>query len=245
MYLSKLAIPKPKLAQFAKTRSFSSQLTSNYLIHSVLSEAFSDCPSPFTAQEKGRIFRILFYSEEHIDDLAPRVKVGASPEAYTAIRWDEGASKPLPDPFPEAMTLQFELRACPVVRKASAGEGKNKDGERRTWEEGDELDVFLAEQWTNEESLSRDKVYTDWLDRQFDNRGGARLQSVSLAGFTLAEMTRRSRNSDRSVKKMKRPDVTLTGILEVTDAGAFSDLLMSGLGRHKSFGYGMLRIRPT
>lgn len=251
MHLSKLAIPKPKLAEFAKTRNFSPRLTSNYLVHSVLSEAFSDCLSPFTAQEKGRIVRVLFYSdvpfssERDADDLETRAQVAASPEAYSAIRWEESASKPLPDPFPEGMTLQFELRACPVVRKASAGEGVNKEGERRTWKEGDELDVFLVEQWTSEETLSREEVYADWLERQFDVRGGAALQSVNVTGFSLTEMTRRSHDNDRSVKKMKRPDATFSGTLDVTDADAFTDVLRSGLGRHKSFGYGMLRIQPA
>jgi len=45
------------------------------------------------------------------------------------------------------------------------------------------------------------------------------------------------------MKTMKRPDVTLTGTLTVTDSDAFGTLLRSGIGRHKSFGYGMLKVR--
>jgi len=37
--------------------------------------------------------------------------------------------------------------------------------------------------------------------------------------------------------------VTLTGTLRVTDSDAFLALLRSGIGRHKSFGYGMLKVR--
>lgn len=245
MYLTKLALPKPDLAQYATARGFSQRLTTNYLVHSVMAEAFSGCPSPFDVQDKGRLLRILFYSENDADELKNRAQIGASPEAYEAIRWEERASKPMPDPFPDDMALQFEIRACPVVRKASAGEGRNADGERRTWEEGTELDAFLARQWTSEGSLSREEVYREWLERQFRARGGAEPKTIDVAGFTLAEMTRRNGGESRSVTTMQRPDVTLEGTLRTTDGGAFTKLLRSGLGRHKSFGYGMLKVRPT
>jgi CRISPR system Cascade subunit CasE len=55
----------------------------------------------------------------------------------------------------------------------------------------------------------------------------------------------RRRGADRKPKVLKRPDVTLTGHLRVTDGEAFMKLLASGIGRHKSFGFGMLKIRPT
>jgi len=143
------------------------------------------------------------------------------------------------------MTLQFELRACPVVRKASAGEGVNQNGETRTWDEGDELDAFLAEAWTRpEEDLSREEVYREWLARQFDVRGGAQVDpdAIAMTRFSIERMTRRN-GPDRTPDILKRPDVTLTGTLQVTDSSAFVDLLRSGLGRHKSFGYGMLKVR--
>lgn len=245
MRLSKLAIPKSDLATFAKTRGMSRRLTANYLVHSILAEAFSECPSPFVVQDRGRVLRVLFYSEKDGEELVSQAKLAASPEAYEAIRWEEMASKPLPDPFPEGIELQFEVRACPVVRKASAGSGKNKHGEVREWDAGTELDAFLSAQWTSEEELSRDDVYCEWLDEQFENRGGAQIHEVSMSRFTLTEMTRRAHDEDRAVKAFDRPDVTLTGTLEVTEADGFAELLDSGIGRHKSFGYGMLRVRPA
>ena len=245
MHLSKVAILKPELAKFAKTRGFEQELTTNYLVHSVLAEAFGGCPTPFAAGEKGRVLRILFYSDEDSEGLMSKAKLASSPEAYEAIRWEETASKPMPDSFPTEMELCYEVQACPVVRKASAGEGKNKEGQKRTWDEGDELDAFLAAQWTSEEELSRAEVYSDWLAHQFDARGGAHLQETKLEGFSLTEMTRRSGAPDRSVHSMNRPEVTLSGVLEVTDSDDFVAILHSGLGRHKSFGYGLLKIRPT
>lgn len=245
MHLTKLAIPKPALATFATTRGFSQQLTTNYLVHSVMAEAFSGCPSPFTVQDKGRVLRILFYSDADEGEIMSRAQLGSSPEAYEAIRWDETASKPMPDPFPEKVNLKFEVRACPVVRKASAGEGRNKEGELREWDEGAELDAYLSRQWTTDQDLTREEVYCDWLAQQFERRGGAETESVKVEGFSLTEMTRRAGNEQRSVKSMKRPDVTLSGILQVTNSDAFAELLRSGIGRHKSYGYGLIKVRPT
>ena len=121
----------------------------------------------------------------------------------------------------------------------------NQNGDERTWEEGDELDAFLAEAWTRPEDddLSREDVYCDWLARQFEIRGGAALHSAGMTRFSIERMTRRTQGEDRSVTTIKRPDVTLTGTLQVTDGDAFVDLLRSGLGRHKSFGYWMMKVR--
>ena len=122
----------------------------------------------------------------------------------------------------------------------------NQNGDERTWEEGDELDAFLAEAWTRpkEDDLNREQVYREWLAHQFDIRGGAEVDSdaVAMTRFSIERMTRRN-GPDRTPDTIKRSDVTLTGTLQVTDGDAFVDLLRSGLGRHKSFGYGMLKVR--
>jgi CRISPR system Cascade subunit CasE len=89
-------------------------------------------------------------------------------------------------------------------------------------------------------------VYRDWLTRQFESRGGAEPQSIGMERFSIERMTRRvpkSENGEREPDTIERPDVTLTGRLMVTDSDAFLNLLRSGIGRHKSFGYGMLKVR--
>ena len=41
------------------------------------------------------------------------------------------------------------------------------------------------------------------------------------------------------------PDATLQGALRVTGGNAFANLLARGIGRHQSYGYGMLLLRPA
>jgi CRISPR system Cascade subunit CasE len=225
------------------------QTDTGYLVHCALGELFQDdAPKPFSIEneaQNGRQVRVLGYTAADADTLQANAQLDASPTVYEICDWDRLAAKPMPATFPEDMDLQFELRACPVVRKASAGKGVNQNGNTRTWEEGDELDAFLAEAWTRPEDddLSREQVYRDWLSRQFEIRGGAALQSAGMTRFSIERMTRRTQGDDRTVTTIKRPDVTLTGTLRVTDGDAFVELLRSGLGRHKSFGYGMLKVR--
>ena len=234
-----------------------------YLVHCALGELFGEeAPQPFSIEggpgdrpgdgpgdkpQGGRRVRVLGYTAVGEETLQSRAQLDASPKVYSICDWERLAAKPMPQVFPEGMALQYELRSCPVVRKASSGRGKNQNGDTRSWEEGDELDAFLAEAWNRpDEDLSREQVYRDWLRRQFEIRGGAEPQSIGMERFSIERMTRRvSKGGDgkRKAHTIKRPDVTLTGALKVTGSEAFSELLRSGLGRHKSFGYGMLKVQ--
>ena len=223
-----------------------------YLVHCALGELFGDdAPQPFSVEQNtqnGRQVRVLGYTAVGADTLQANAQLDASPTVYEIGDWDGLAAKPMPQTFPDGMALQFELRACPVVRKASAGEGVNHNGDKRTWTEGQELDAYLAEAWTRpaDDDVSREEVYREWLRRQFEIRGGAEPQAIGMDRFSIERMTRRvpkNGTGERKADTLKRPDVTLTGTLRVTDGDAFVDLLRSGLGRHKSFGYGMLKVR--
>jgi CRISPR system Cascade subunit CasE len=191
----------------------------------------------------GRSVRVLGYADVDADALRHEAKLSPNPTIANLYDADRLDSHEMPTAFREGRRLQFELRACPVVRKASAGEGP----EGQTWNAGDELDAFLSRAWENPDTeLDREPVYRDWLERQFDIRGGATPETIGMTRFSIERMTRRTHggaNGERSVRTIQRPDVTLTGTLTVTDADAFVDLLRSGIGRHKSFGYGMLKVR--
>ncbi|NBB75116.1 MAG: type I-E CRISPR-associated protein Cas6/Cse3/CasE [Bacteroidetes bacterium] len=218
----------------------------NYLVHCAIGELFrDDAPKPFSIEnesQNGRQVRVLGYTETDADTLQTSAQVDASPTVYSICDWDRMAAKPMPETFPEGMGLQFELRACPVIRKSSAGEVETRNG-TRSWSEGEEVDAFLNRAWhCPDEELSREQVYRDWLRRQFDIRGGARVERVRMERFSIERMTRRD-HSGGGTTQIKRPDVTLTGTLTVTDPEAFMAVLRSGVGRHKTFGFGMLKIR--
>ncbi|WP_022835505.1 type I-E CRISPR-associated protein Cas6/Cse3/CasE [Salisaeta longa] len=221
--------------------------TTNYLVHCALGELFGDdAPKPFSIESTpgARHVHVLGYADVDADGLQNQAQIGASPTVYDLCDWEALAVKDMPTALPEGLALRFEVRACPVIRKASAGSGTNAAGDTVHWREGQELDAFLSEQWTSDVPLSREQVYADWLTRQFDVRGGADITAAGLERFSIERMMRRVPNgTKRKAAVIKRPDVTFTGTLQVTDSDAFLQVLRSGLGRHKTFGYGMLKIR--
>lgn len=223
------------------------QTDNNYLCHCLLGKLFGDsAPGPYWLDEdpdrerKDRM-QLLAYADEDADQLQSLAEMYAEPTLYEGVDWDKTASKTMPDSFPEGMRLGFELRACPVIRKGSAGP---------KWEAGEEIDAFLDKVWEvddESENIEREKVYRKWLVRQFDIRGGAEPdpETIGLKRFSIEQMVRRRQGGDRKANVIKRPDATLTGELEVTDSETFLGLLDSGIGRHKSFGFGMLKVRPV
>lgn len=222
----------------------------NYLVHCGLQELFQDqSPSPFSIEHdvrriqkyakngQGRFIRVLGYTQVDAQSLQNVAKGFASPLVYQIADWERVTSKPMPDEFPAGMQLGFELRACPVIQKAS-------DGPK--WNKGQEVDAFLDRVWEVDDpdvNIEREDVYRDWLKKQLSIRGGAQIIEAGLQRFSLERMTRRTHGENRKVNIIKRPDITLAGKLEVTESEAFQALLHRGIGQHKSFGYGMLKLR--
>jgi CRISPR system Cascade subunit CasE len=67
------------------------------------------------------------------------------------------------------------------------------------------------------------------------------LEDAGLERFQRQRIYRRG----VSGRAPERPDAILVGTLRVSDEGGFRSLLRRGVGRHRAFGFGMLRIRPA
>lgn len=245
-YMTQLALDAKGLTTLGRMKRLPLRQTGTpYLVHAALGELFGDdAPKPFSieAESGARAVRILGYTDASKDNLHTQAQIGASPTVYEICDWEQAATKAMPDALPSGMCLGFELRACPVIRKSSAGSVETRNG-MRSWSEGEEVDAFLNEAWHHpDEELTRESIYQGWLRRQFDLRGGARIETVRMDRFSIERMTRRDHGTD-GTRQIKRPDTTLTGTLTVTDSDAFMKVLRSGIGRHKTFGFGMLKIR--
>lgn len=260
LHMIQLFLDPRRLVQLGKMQGLPLRTTdTNYLVHCALGELFGEeSPKPFfvdddprPVQETGtrdRFVRVLGYAGKPAEDLREEALLCHNPTVHAMCDWDRYAGKAMPESLPAGRRLGFDLRCCPVVRKGSAGEGLNAQGQTRQWREGQELDAFLSEAWEAgpDADLDREAVYIDWLRHQLDVRGGAEVESVGVERFSIERMTRRTQpgsDGSRTAHTLKRPDVTLRGILRVTDPDAFQNLLWSGIGRHKSFGFGMLKIR--
>ena len=205
-----------------------------YGIHAWLGASFGElAPKPWRLfMDRRRPARILGYSEWSADTLQERIMTFADPSA-AAVCGDPRQtimSKSMPA-IGAGRVFGFEVLCCPVARKADSGVEK---------------DVFLvAADSAPDNTLNREKVYCDWIASKLQDSGVA-VSGIQLKSFRLVRQARQTqlKGSSRQFRQLRRPHAIFTGALTVTDPEAFWRVLKSGIGRHRSFGYGMLLLRP-
>lgn len=225
--------------------------------HALLAATFGDlAPGPFRLVErKGHPTQLLAYTPHDRTTLLDRARLHATPAVYAALRLEQIDDKPMPETFRKGQRLGFEVRVRPTVRQ-------DREGDRRR---SRERDAFLAaldaepRQRGERPEITREAVYRDWLARRLS-------PAADLVRFDVAELKRstllrpRQRmEGTRGPRELVRvgllergekgeqggsPDATFQGELVITDPAAFHALLARGIGRHLSFGFGMLLLRP-
>jgi CRISPR system Cascade subunit CasE len=208
-------------------------------LHGHLNALFGDLlPQPFHSVPLRGDLEVLGYCQSDEAVLRQQAETFAHPLVLDSVK--RLASKAMPSAWRPGQRLGFEVRVCPVVR-LSSDLGKFKKGK--------ELDAFLATCLRQGEGVdvSRLDVYRQWLQQRCD--GAARLLQVDLKQLAQTRIFRRHQERQgpgggRRGKVLERPEALLQGELEIVDAVAFHRLLARGIGRHKAFGFGMLRLRP-
>ena len=209
----------------------------DHAMHCLLVESFGKdlAPKPFRVMTPrgGRQGCLYGYGTADADALRHAAAMFACPLQAGIIPADHIESKPMPSEWQSGKRLGFEIRMRPIVRPT-----KNADARP-----GRECDAFQleAEQYgKGEMPRNREQVYAEWLARQLDARGGARLESAKLQSFQRTRAIRQ-----RHTRYSEGPDALMRGNLVITDGDAFARLLAGGIGRHRAYGYGMLLLRPA
>lgn len=208
-----------------------------YLLHGHLSALFGDLqPQPFHSHSLQRDVEVLGYCQSDHTALLEQARAFAEPMVLGSIKRLE--SKIMPTTWRPEQRLAFEVRVCPVVRLSSAVAG---------FKAGAELDAFQAARLRGDHDSGRAEIYRQWFERRLDD--AARLNNFHMKRLRSTQLHRRpQRNADRAQrrhgKQLQRPDAWLSGELQITDTDAFQQLLARGIGRHRAFGFGMLRLRP-
>ncbi len=227
-------------------RGFADQ---DHALHCLLVECFGDlAPKPFRLRAvRGAVMGTLYgYSRANADDLRVAAACFGDPLHIEVISTDRLQSKPMPMEWKRDIRLGFEVRVRPVVR-LQRDAGRIPVGHARVFREGGsrpgkECDVFqweaLVQQPKGSMERSREEVYREWLGKRLDS--GAELEEAKLVAFRRTRAVRALRG-----RQSEGPDAVLRGVLRVTDSEAFSSLLAHGVGRHRSYGYGMLLLRPA
>ncbi len=209
----------------------------DHAIHCLLTECFGDlAPKPFRLMvTRGAATGCLYgYGHADADALRDAAAVCADPLQSRILPAAGMDSKPMPSEWQAGRRLGFDIRIRPIVRKA-----------RGSGCEEAEMDAFQVKAETfppKEMPYTREQVYSEWLSAQFDRRGGARLDmdSVKLVSFQRTRAYRKMR-----ARHAEGPDAVMRGILTITDPVTFASALSQGFGRHRSYGFGMLLLRPA
>ena len=151
-------------------------------------------------------------------------------------------SRPMPRAWRAGQRLGFDFRVRPVRRLL-----RDLETSRGRMARGADVDAFLAEALRRHpgepggmagEGRTREAVYLDWLA---ERPGGA--VELDRAGRRLAQFRRTGVLRGRS--GLEGPEATIHGTLRVSDPDGFAELLRRGIGRHRTYGYGMLLLRPA
>ena len=138
------------------------------------------------------------------------------------------------------MRLAFDLRVNPIVargvdgKKHSAKHDVLMDAKRRARQQ--------RASTINEINTVMNEAAIDWLsDSERTHRHGYRLidpSRIEVSGYRQHVLRR------RNARDITFSSVDLVGSLEVIDPESFRTLLFSGIGRSRSFGCGMMMVRP-
>ena len=207
-----------------------------YAMHCLLTEVFGDiAPKPFRliAPRRKGVTRGVLYGYTHVnaDELRNAAARFADPLQVLVLPSESVQTKIMPTDWEPGKRLGFEVLVRPVVRQTenSDSPGAERDAFQREAEQHPKGDM----------SRSREDVYTQWLSDQLARHGHADLEEARLHSFQRLRVVRRLRGPS-----VEGPSAVMQGTLTIGDVGRFVNLLQRGVGRHRSYGYGMLLLRP-
>jgi CRISPR system Cascade subunit CasE len=237
LHLVELPLNLADLHGWAAKRGLAKSLFDEGLaLHHFLGEVFGPAVlQPFRLMVAPRATRatLYAYSAAPAETLAQTAMTLAAPSERALLALEHIRSLPRSaDIWHTGQRLGFDLRLRPVVRLASP---LKTDTEAFT--KGAEIDAFLADTLRNDQARTREEVYLDWLDTRLSPAAELERETTRLHKFQRQTVLRGGRRLDG-------PDATIHGTMTIKDPAGFSELLARGVGRHRTYGYGMVLLRP-
>lgn len=209
-------------------------------LHHLLGETFGPAalqPFRLMVAPRAQYGTLYAYAKADAETLRAQAKASLTPAHAAVIELDRLRSLPRPaSSWTAGQRLGFDLRLRPVVRLASGLTGKDADGATVSLRKGAEVDAFLAAV-LRDRPTTRSAAYVEWL--------AARLAPAAMLDRADSHLVSFQRTRvQRGGRRIEGPDAVVHGTLTITDPTAFAALLARGVGRHRSYGYGMLLLRP-
>jgi len=226
-------------------------LDEGFALHILLSEMFGQGAFKpfrmFSGQRRvtGSLYAYADYDHEKATSVA---EISGLPDSVEVLDPRNLRSKPLRTEFADGQRLGFDVRVRPVRRLRHDVEDSQS---RRLLRKGAEIDAHrsellsydsegwkLTEESKRSKTPSRESSYFKWLTERLAGSAEICPNTFRVASFSRTRIARgRGRASEG-------PDAVLNGNFIVSDPMKFTQCLRDGVGRHKSYGYGMLLLRP-
>lgn len=240
LHLLELPLSLRALHHWAGTRRLGRGVDEGLALHHLLGETFGPAalqPFRLLVAPRAQVGTLYAYAAQDAEALRAAAAPLVTPASVAVIALDRLRSLPRPAAAWRAgQRIGFDLMVRPVVRLASALQGQDDSGTAVAFRKGAEVDAFLATVLRGDPT-QREAVYLDWL--------AARLAPAAVLDLTASRLARFQRvRVQRDGRRVEGPEAVIHGTLTVTDPGAFAALLARGVGRHRSYGYGMLLLRP-
>lgn len=239
LYMIRFLLDTVRFYDFAKRRGLlSNSCDDGYAVHSLVSELWGEmAPKPFfVSGSESKHLTVLAYSVFPKSKLIDRAQAFADPSCYEAVKWEYFSEKQMPSEWGNGLVLGFKVRVCPVKRSSKGSSGGEKDAYLSHIEYQNSLEG------QSRQPMTRFDVYKEWLRARLEKNSSVAVEKVEIDAFQFTKSQRR--NQKRKVTIIERPDVVLKGELKILDGKSFCSLLEQGVGRHSSFGFGMLLLYP-
>lgn len=168
---------------------------------------------------------IYGYSKKTRNDLVQMSNMIACPNALEVINVEDIRAKAMPANWKSGAILGFDVCTVPVRRRK--GSGKEIDVHV--------LDLQRLQGAPDSEKPTQAESYLNWLQEKFGDAAEVIADTVAYRSTPVA--------TKRKKTQVKVPETTFMGNMKIKDPDAFAQMLENGIGRHKSYGYGMVMLR--
>lgn len=225
----------------------------DHAVHCLLTECFTDsAPKPFrTLAPKGAQTICLYgYGQATAEELRDSANTFADPAQLSMIPPQRIQTKEMPLVWKTGRLLGLEVRIWPTVRiqrdNSRVPEHFLERYQQRNLQQGWEYDAFVYETARLPDGVpmtrSREEVYADWLNLRLERDGAA---SMDTKTATLTAYQRTTIQRKLHGKYMPGYDAVLKSRITVNDPEEFNKLLAAGIGRQRTYGYGMMLVKPA
>lgn len=210
----------------------------SYALHAWIEALFGPhAPRPFRWIEHPVQPTLYGYTCANKESIEQFLSTQRDAEAWNVLGSSNYHLKEMPQVWQTRQRLGFEIRVRPTIRQDRDGD-RNKSRER---------DAFLTacECASPATQVDRLAVYEEWLAKRLSPAVSLVEGSTQLFSFQLIKSARRGcadLTGKRPLKYLTGPNAVMKGDFIVEDPIGFQELLRHGVGRHCTFGFGMLLL---